>query len=90
MDIGQKVATEQPGVSSFSKGAYFLGKMVWGKGYRELIDLLERHKQDLQDLSVDVFGNGEDSKEVKAEAEKLGLSLNFHQGRDHAHTSLHG
>lgn len=90
LDIGQKVATENSEVPSFSKGAYFLGKMVWGKGYRELIDLLERHKQDLQNLSVDVFGNGEDSKEVKAEAEKHGLSLTFHQGRDHAHTSLHG
>lgn len=81
---------EQRGVSNFPKGAYFLGKMVWGKGYRELIDLLEKHKQDLQNLSVDVFGNGEDSTEVRAEAEKLGLRLKFHQGRDHADTSLHG
>eukprot|EP00250_Pteridium_aquilinum_P012616 c20837_g1_i1 orf=89-2581(-) len=90
LDIGQRVGTEQSGVSNFPKGAYFLGKMVWGKGYRELIDLLEKHKRDLKNLSVDVYGNGEDSTAVKAEAEKLGLSLKFHQGRDHADTSLHG
>lgn len=90
LDIGQRASMEQRGVSNFPKGAYFLGKMVWGKGYRELIDLLEKHKQDLQNLSVDVFGNGEDSTEVRAEAEKLGLRLKFHQGRDHADTSLHG
>ncbi|MCO5550013.1 hypothetical protein L7F22_003490 [Adiantum nelumboides] len=90
LDIGQYVATEQSGTTNFSKGAYFLGKMVWGKGYRELIDLLKEHKQDLNDLSVDIFGTGEDATEVKAEAEELGLSLKFHQGRDHADTSLHG
>lgn len=90
LDIGQQVAAEESGAMNFSKGAYFLGKMVWGKGYRELIDLLEKHKQDLQNVSVDVYGTGEDATEVKAEAEKLGLSLRFHQGRDHADTSLHG
>ncbi|KAI5076249.1 hypothetical protein GOP47_0008314 [Adiantum capillus-veneris] len=90
LDIGQQVATEQSGATNFPKGAYFLGKMVWGKGYRELIDLLKKHKQDLKNLCVDIYGTGEDATEVKAEAEKLGLSLKFHQGRDHADTSLHG
>lgn len=27
--------------TTFSKGAYFIGKAVWGKGWRELIDLLD-------------------------------------------------
>ena len=90
LDIGQKFsALEEPGMANFSKGAYFLGKMVWGKGYRELIDLLGKHKLDLNNLSMDIYGSGEDSKEVRAEAEKLGLSLKFHQGRDHADSSLH-
>lgn len=90
LEIGQKVAEGESGKMNFSKGAYFLGKMVWGKGYKELVDLLEKHKQDLQNLSVDVYGNGEDSAEVKAAAEKLGLSMRFHPGRDHADDLLHG
>jgi digalactosyldiacylglycerol synthase len=32
----------------FSKGAYYLGKMVWGKGYRELVDLLAQNKDVLE------------------------------------------
>ena len=40
LKIGEKMAAErQNGQQVFSKGAYFLGKMVWAKGYRELIDL---------------------------------------------------
>ncbi|KAH7315134.1 hypothetical protein KP509_21G036000 [Ceratopteris richardii] len=90
LDIGYRVATGHSDGTKFSKGAYFLGKMVWGKGYRELIDLLYKHKYDLDSLNVDIYGNGEDSVEVKAEAEKLGLHLKFHQGIDHADSSLHG
>ncbi|XAR69825.1 Digalactosyldiacylglycerol synthase [Bertholletia excelsa] len=72
------------------KGAYFLGKMVWAKGYRELIDLLAKHKNDLDSFKLDVFGNGEDAYEVHSMGEKLDLNLNFMRGRDHADDSLHG
>ena len=76
--------------SAFSKGAYYLGKMVWGKGYRELLDLLEENKESLGDIDVDVFGSGADSGEVRAEAQAKKLRVKFHPGRDHADTSLHG
>ena len=78
------------GEQAFSKGAYFLGKMVWAKGYRELIDLLAKHKNELDILKLDVFGNGEDAHEVQSAAKKLNLNLNFQKGRDHADDSLHG
>ncbi|NP_001152532.1 digalactosyldiacylglycerol synthase 1 [Zea mays] len=74
----------------FSKGAYFLGKMVWAKGYRELIDLMAKHKSDLEGFKLDVYGSGEDSQEVQSTARRLDLSLNFFKGRDHADNSLHG
>lgn len=91
LKIGEKVAAErEQGQQAFSKGAYFLGKMVWAKGYRELIDLLEKHRTDLDGFSLDVFGNGEDAHEVKSTARKLDLNLNFQKGRDHADDSLHG
>uniref|UniRef100_A0A0D9W4T7 Digalactosyldiacylglycerol synthase 1, chloroplastic n=1 Tax=Leersia perrieri TaxID=77586 RepID=A0A0D9W4T7_9ORYZ len=91
LKIGEKiVADREHGQHTFSKGAYFLGKMVWAKGYRELIDLLSKHKGDLEGFSIDVYGNGEDSQAVQTAARKLNLSLHFYKGRDHADCSLHG
>ncbi|GAA0157563.1 hypothetical protein LIER_14805 [Lithospermum erythrorhizon] len=89
--IGEKIAADREcGQQAFSKGAYFLGKMVWAKGYRELIDLLAKQKKDLNDFNLDVFGNGEDAQEVQSLARKLNLNLNFKKGRDHADDSLLG
>ncbi|KAJ8574199.1 hypothetical protein K7X08_026004 [Anisodus acutangulus] len=59
------------------------------KGYRELIDLLAKHKSDLDGFNVDVFGNGEDAHEVQTTARTLNLNVNFMKGRDHADDSLH-
>ncbi|KAF5750586.1 UDP-Glycosyltransferase superfamily protein isoform 1 [Tripterygium wilfordii] len=89
--IGEKVAEERElGRQAFSKGAYFLGKMVWAKGYKELIDLLAKHKNDLDGFNLDVFGNGEDANEVQSAAKRLDLNLKFLKGRDHADDSLQG
>ncbi|KAL9332152.1 hypothetical protein ACSQ67_001762 [Phaseolus vulgaris] len=91
LKIGEKIAAERElGQISFTKGAYFLGKMVWAKGYKELIDLLAKHKADLDGFKLDVFGNGEDANEVQSAASKLDLNLCFQKGRDHADDSLHG
>lgn len=91
LEIGERLASERAsGQQAFSKGAYFLGKMVWAKGYRELIDLLSKHQNELGSLKLDVFGNGEDAQEVQSTARRLNLNLNFQKGRDHADDSLHG
>lgn len=91
LKIGEKAAADrQSGQKVFSKGAYFLGKMVWAKGYRELIDLLSKHKTEFDGFHLDVFGNGEDAHEVQCTAKRLNLNVNFMKGRDHAHDSLHG
>ncbi|CAK9235152.1 unnamed protein product [Sphagnum troendelagicum] len=89
--VGKRVASEgKEGKPVFSKGAYYLGKMIWAKGYRELVDLLVQNKDELEGLNLDVYGSGQDSHEVVSAAEKHGLAMNFHQGRDHADNSLHG
>ncbi|KAL6575083.1 Digalactosyldiacylglycerol synthase 1, chloroplastic [Orobanche minor] len=91
LKIGEKVASEKErGERTFSKGAYFLGKMVWAKGYKELIDLLATHKKDLDGFNLDVYGNGEDAHEVQNTAKRLNLNLKFMKGRDHADDSLQG
>uniref|UniRef100_A0ACD5ZBM7 Uncharacterized protein n=1 Tax=Avena sativa TaxID=4498 RepID=A0ACD5ZBM7_AVESA len=90
LQIGDKLTADmESGQQSFSKGAYFLGKMVWAKGYRELVDLLAKHRSDLEGFKLDVYGSGEDSQEVHSTARKLDLNLNFFKGRDHADDSLH-
>ncbi|XP_078433902.1 UDP-Glycosyltransferase superfamily protein [Wolffia australiana] len=90
LKVGEKMAAERElGNVAFSKGAYFLGKMVWAKGYREMIDLLSKHKTDLDGFKIDVFGHGEDADEVQSTARRLSLNINFLKGRDHADDSLH-
>ena len=89
--IGEKIdADRELGQKPFTKGAYFLGKMVWAKGYKELIYLLEKHKNDLDGFKIDVFGSGEDANEVQSTAKMMDLNINFQQGRDHAEDSFHG
>ncbi|PNX97798.1 digalactosyldiacylglycerol synthase chloroplastic-like, partial [Trifolium pratense] len=69
LKIGEMVAAERElGQKAFTKGAYFLGKMVWAKGYKEMIDLLGKHKTDLNGFKLDVFGSGEDAHEVQSAA----------------------
>lgn len=91
LEIGKRLADgSETGKSTFSKGAYYLGKMIWGKGYRELVDLLAENKQQLSNVELDVYGSGEDSHEVRAAAQAHGLQMTFYQGRDHADNALHG
>ncbi|XP_020572775.1 digalactosyldiacylglycerol synthase 1, chloroplastic [Phalaenopsis equestris] len=91
LEVGEiKAAERDSGQQAFSKGAYFLGKMVWAKGYKELIDLLANHSNELEGFKLDVYGNGEDSHAVQSTAQKLQLNMNFMKGRDHADDSLHG
>lgn len=63
--------------------------MVWGKGYRELIKLLQDHQKDLTGLELDLYGSGEDSNAVKEAAEKLEITVKVYPGRDHADPIFH-
>jgi len=49
-----------PARSPFTKGAYFIGKAVWGKGWRELVELLDhvQKKEEQRKLSPDSGGGG--------------------------------
>lgn len=74
---------------AFTKSAYYIGKMVWSKGYRELLQLLLEHQDQLSDLQVDLYGNGEDSDQVQEAARKLKMTVNVYPGRDHADPLFH-
>ncbi|CAH2034977.1 unnamed protein product [Thlaspi arvense] len=61
--------------------AYYIGKMVLSKGYKELLELLTRHQKEL--------AGGEDSEDIKKAVEKLDLKVNVYPGRDHADSPFH-
>lgn len=62
LDIGKSMSNIE-----FEKGAYFLGKVLWTKGYSELIEIIENHYNgtDSERLEIDFFGAGPDLNEVK-------------------------
>lgn len=61
----------------FKNGAYFLGKVLWTKGYSQLVDLMDEHyERTEQRLPIDFFGAGPDLAEVKSRvSDSYGLSL---------------
>ncbi|EPS63489.1 hypothetical protein M569_11293, partial [Genlisea aurea] len=74
---------------AFTKGVYYIGKMLWSKGYRELIKLLGDHQRDLTGVEIDLYGSGEDSYEIGDAAKKLKMPVNIHPARDHADSLFH-
>lgn len=90
LEIGKKKCEQQQsGNQPFTKGAYYIGKMVWSKGYKELLKLLKDHQKELAGLEVDLYGSGQDSDEVKEVAKKLEIAVRVHPGRDHADVLFH-
>lgn len=91
LDIGRSKAHKPPaGQHRFSKGAYFIGKAIWGKGYRELINLGAEYEQAKPDpLVLDVIGSGEDLSAIQEYAASKALTWNWLGGKDHADPSMH-
>ncbi|EEF50483.1 UDP-galactose:MGDG galactosyltransferase, putative [Ricinus communis] len=90
LEIGKKKLEQQKnGDQPFTKGAYYIGKMVWSKGYKELLKLLDDHQKELTGLEVDLYGSGEDSDQVQEAAKKLELVVRVNPGRDHADPVFH-
>eukprot|EP00227_Mantoniella_beaufortii_P021441 CAMPEP_0197585326 /NCGR_PEP_ID=MMETSP1326-20131121/7652_1 /TAXON_ID=1155430 /ORGANISM="Genus nov. species nov., Strain RCC2288" /LENGTH=544 /DNA_ID=CAMNT_0043149813 /DNA_START=172 /DNA_END=1806 /DNA_ORIENTATION=+ len=77
----------------FTKGGYFIGKVLWAKGYLELLERVKEYNAAAAPkdrLELDVFGDGDDFKDVKATAERGGLPLTFHGRADHAGEASRG
>ncbi|KAJ9525309.1 hypothetical protein QJQ45_020851 [Haematococcus lacustris] len=80
---------EGSSMSVFGKGVYFLGKVLWAKGYTELLDRLNEHTARTgEHVAVDVYGSGPDLKAVEEEAARRRLDLHFHGAKDHADSQL--
>eukprot|EP00983_Pelagomonas_calceolata_P047303 1140566-Pelagomonas_calceolata.AAC.7 len=58
-----KAEAARQGQQPFKKGVYFLGKVLWAKGYTELLDRLNEHERRTgEHVPVDVYGTGPDAK----------------------------
>lgn len=73
----------------FRRGAYFMGKVLWAKGYRELIDnMIEYYNGTEKALPIDFFGTGPDVETVQHEVEtQVALSAVKFDARVADHTS---
>ncbi|WOK95555.1 hypothetical protein Cni_G04262 [Canna indica] len=90
LEIGKaKFAQLQKGELAFTKDAYYIGKMVWSKGYKELLHLLSKYEEELSDIKVDLYGSGEDSDQVQQAAKSLSLAVRVYPGCDHADPPFH-
>lgn len=90
LEIGKlKLVQQQRGEVAFTKGVYYIGKMIWSKGYKELLQLLSAHQDGLSGLQVDLYGTGEDFDEVQEAAKRLKLEVRVNPGRDHADPLFH-
>lgn len=72
---------DHAGQADNRQNLYFMGKLIWEKGFRELIDLLAdgvNHSADQSaDRSIDVFGIGRDRAAIADYARARGVQLNF-------------
>lgn len=66
---------EVPPVADETRGVYFLGRLTWDKGGRDLIDAARR-----LDLPVDVYGEGPDEAAIRSAATAAGAPLRFRGG----------
>jgi len=86
--IGAAAAQAEDLDSTFSSGAYFLGKSLWTKGYRELFDALQMGSTNATDIHT--YGSGPDSEAINAAVFEKKLPIIVHDAIDHAHPTLHG
>ncbi|GAB0498360.1 hypothetical protein MMPV_009703 [Pyropia vietnamensis] len=79
---------------AFPLGAYFLGKVLWTKGYLPLVELLEEdYVRTGEQVKIDFFGSGPDLEAVKARVNgSTALAGVTVHGKviDHAAPALHG
>lgn len=63
---------EVPPVADGNDGVYFLGRLTWDKGLRDLINAAAR-----LDLPMDVYGEGPDQSAIRAAAAEAAAPLRF-------------
>eukprot|EP00286_Rhodomonas_abbreviata_P006106 CAMPEP_0181330554 /NCGR_PEP_ID=MMETSP1101-20121128/23965_1 /TAXON_ID=46948 /ORGANISM="Rhodomonas abbreviata, Strain Caron Lab Isolate" /LENGTH=388 /DNA_ID=CAMNT_0023439825 /DNA_START=574 /DNA_END=1737 /DNA_ORIENTATION=+ len=87
LEVGRSKANAV--VPRFEKGAYYIGKALWAKGYRQLVDNLKEHRRITgETVALDVYGTGPDLESIVEEVTREKLGWNFKGAIDHADPSL--
>mmetsp|Transcript_251 Transcript_251/g.315 ORF Transcript_251/g.315 Transcript_251/m.315 type:complete len:519 (+) Transcript_251:206-1762(+) len=80
LEIGDRAS-----LRPFDNGAYFIGKMLWGKGYDLMIQLMSHAKKRMGSaFTIDIFGSGPDQKAIQRSFKHKNLPATFHPATDHA------
>jgi digalactosyldiacylglycerol synthase len=80
LDIGDSAPAR-----GFSKGAYFVGKLAWAKGFVELYNLMGFVNDRTGSVfHMDIYGSGPHQDEIKEAARKGNYPTTFHKATDHA------
>ena len=87
LDVGTRVRAGT--IVQHPTRIYFLGKALWSKGYRELLDALSHAASTGHGFECDVYGKGEHLGEIQAEADDKNLQVAFHGAKDHLDPALH-
>ncbi|KAL3930607.1 MAG: hypothetical protein SGPRY_001467 [Prymnesium sp.] len=88
IEIGRRAA--EP-MHVFTEGAYFIGKILWAKGYRRLIDYLAQEVASGETPTpIAIYGptHGDDFEQVEAAAIQANLAFRFCGGSDHADEAI--
>eukprot|EP00890_Picochlorum_soloecismus_P002060 jgi/Picsp_1/2855/NSC_01080-R1_glycosyltransferase family 4 protein len=85
LDVGRQVCSTD---WKFSKGAYFLGKALWAKGFEELLERVSEHATACQQtrkesVSIDVYGHGKELNEIVDASIERELPIQFLGPKDH-------
>lgn len=79
LEIGDSQAAR-----GFTKGAYFVGKLAWAKGFGEMFSLMRYLEQRTgRCFDIDIYGNGPHENEIKTTAMKQRIRGTFMGAKDH-------
>lgn len=76
IDEGRRVCLSQ--TTPEKRQAYFIGKLIWGKGFSEMLELQSQfHKCTGSYFAIDIFGTGNDEVEIKRAFNKERLTEGY-------------
>lgn len=74
--------------ATFTKGAYFIGKLAWPKGLGELYEHMKYIvKRTNKVFPIDIYGQGPHEEEIRDTAHNEGLPVTFFGAKDHSFLS---